>query len=128
VVSEDCSWELARDCSAEIATGDNGPDDSPKIAPPVLSVAVASCLYLVEGCNIICYSGATATLATALTNIGPTGLDLVEIIWARAAWTNGQWWFYNVAQEYAWPSEFTHLENGRAYIIVVSQPCTWEFP
>jgi hypothetical protein len=83
-------------------------------------------LDLVEGCNIICYPGASATLATALTNIGPTGLDLVEIIWARAAWTNGDWWFYNVAQDHSVPAKFTHLENGRAYLIVVSEDCSWE--
>ena len=81
---------------------------------------------LVEGCNIIPYPGATATLAEALTNIGPAGLNVTVIIWARATWTNAQWWFYNVAQDYAWPPEFTHLENGRAYLIAVTQDCTWE--
>lgn len=83
-------------------------------------------LDLVEGANIISYPGATATLAEALTNIGPEGLDVAEIIWARAAWTTGDWWFYNVAQGHASPAEFTHLENGRAYLIVVSENCTWE--
>ena len=84
-------------------------------------------LDLVEGANIISYPGATAALAEAeaLTNIGPDGLDVAEIIWARAAWTTG-WWFYNVAQDFAVPAEFTHLENGRAYLIVVSENCTWE--
>jgi C1A family cysteine protease len=83
-------------------------------------------LELVEGCNIICYPGATATLAEALTNIGPGGLDVAEIIWARAAWTGGDWWLYNVIQDHSVPAEFTQLENGRAYLIVVTEDCIWE--
>jgi hypothetical protein len=83
-------------------------------------------LNLVEGCNTIAYPGATAALYEALTNIGPEGLDVAVIIWARATWTNAQWWYYNVEQGYAWPAEFTHLENGRAYVVAVSEDCTWE--
>jgi len=92
-----------------------------------VNLTASSDMELVEGANIICYPGATGTLAEALTNIGPSDLDVAEIIWARAFWTNGQWWFYNVAQDYAYPpGEFTHLEHGRAYLIVVSENCTWE--
>jgi len=85
-------------------------------------------LDLVEGVNVIAYPGATAALAEALTNIGPGGLDVAEIIWARAAWTGGDWWFYLVAEDYASPAQFTYLEKGRAYLIVVSENCTWELP
>ncbi len=51
---------------------------------------------------------------------------MAEIIWARAAWTGGDWWLYNVIQDHAVPAKFTHLENGRAYLIVVSEDCIWE--
>jgi len=82
-------------------------------------------MELVSGANIIAYTGATRSLPEALTNIGPDGLDVVNIIWARGAWTNGQWLFYNA--RIPWGT-LTQLENGRAYIIVVTQDCEWELP
>jgi len=114
------------DYGAEIIVSSNDPDE-PEVTVPVTLHVSGGTLELVEGVNIICYPGATGTLGEALTNIGPGGLDVAEIIWARAAWTDGQWWFYNVAQDFAYPpGEFTHLENGRAYLIVVSENCSWE--
>ena len=83
---------------------------------------------LKEGSNILCYFGETADFKEALNNIGPNGEDLVEIIWARADWTDGDWWFYNVAQNYSSPAEFTDLQTCRAYMIVVSEDCTWYLP
>ena len=81
---------------------------------------------LIEGVNIIPYTGATTSLPEALTNIGPgDGSGVVQIIWARAVWTEGSWLYYNAAIPWGTLSQ---LENGRAYIIVVSQDCTWEIP
>jgi len=82
-------------------------------------------IILVEGVNIIAYTGVTADLPGALTNIGPGGLDVVDIIWARAAWTGGVWLYYNPRIAFGTLSQ---LENGRAYIIVVTEDCTWELP
>ena len=84
-------------------------------------------LSLVEGVNIIAYTGATTPLPGALTNI----VDVVDIIWARGAWTDGvpgvvdYWLYYNVESLYG---TLTQLEAGRAYIIVVTQDCTWTLP
>jgi len=108
-VIDDCAWELPS--CADIGSA-------------------ASSLDLVEGANIIHYSGNTAKLdeGEALTNIGPNGLDVAEIIWAIADWTDGNWWYYNVAQDYSNPAKFTHLQTGRAYNLVVSEDCTWDLP
>jgi len=109
------------DYSAEIVIANNDPDEDPKIVPVTLHVVPT--LELVEGVNIIPYTGATTSLPEALTNIA----ELVEIIWARGAWTGGEWhrfFFYN-----GFPmGELQELENGRAYIIVVSEACIWELP
>ena len=83
-------------------------------------------LALVEGINIITYAGATCDLPAALTNIGPDGLNVVEIIWARGAWTSGEWLFYDAV--YPGGSTLTQLENGQAYIIVVTEYCEWQLP
>jgi C1A family cysteine protease len=80
-------------------------------------------LPLVEGVNIIAYTGATADLPGALTNIGPDGLDVVDIIWVRGAWTGGEWMYYNAIIQYG---ALSQLEAGRAYIIVVTEDCAWE--
>ena len=89
----------------------------------VVEVPVA--VELIEGVNIIPYTGATTSLPEALSNIGPQGSGVVQIIWARAAWTGGTWLYYNAAIPWG---TLTQLENGRAYIIVVSQACSWEIP
>ncbi|MBA7650497.1 hypothetical protein ES703_58303 [subsurface metagenome] len=86
-------------------------------------VAVPITVELIDDVNIIPYTGATTSLPEALTNIGPEGSGVVQIIWARAAWTEGSWLYYNAAIPWG---TLTQLENGRAYIIVVSQDCTWE--
>ncbi len=91
-----------------------------------LSVVVApTTVELVEGVNVIPYTGATTSLPGALTNIGPDGSGAVEIIWARAAWTDGVWLFYNPVIGFGTLSQ---LENEKAYIIVVGQASTWELP
>jgi hypothetical protein len=82
-------------------------------------------LRLVEGVNIIAYTGATTDLPAALTNIGPTGLNLVTIVWARGDWTGSQWLYYNAIIQYGTLSQ---LEEGRAYIICVTEDCAWELP
>ena len=82
-------------------------------------------LRLVEGVNIIAYTGATTDLPAALTNIGPTGLNLVTIVWARGEWTGSQWLYYNAIIQYGTLSQ---LEEGRAYIICVTEDCAWELP
>lgn len=82
-------------------------------------------LSLVEGVNIIAYTGVTADLPGALTNIGPGGLDVVDGLWARGAWTGGEWLFYNARIQAGTLSE---LEADRGYIIVVTEDCTWELP
>jgi hypothetical protein len=82
-------------------------------------------LSLVEGVNIIAYTSATADLPGALTNIGPGGLDVVDGIWARGAWTGGEWLYYNARIMFGTLSQ---LEAGRAYIIVVTEDCAWELP
>jgi len=82
-------------------------------------------LSLVEGVNIIAYTGATANLPEALTNIGPDGEDVVDIIWARGAWTGGEWLYYDPGIPFGTLSQ---LETDRAYIIVVTEDCTWELP
>jgi len=88
-------------------------------------VEVSATIELIEGVNIIPYTGATISLPEALTNIGPDGSGVVQIIWVRAAWTEGNWLYYNAAIPWG---NLTQLENGRAYIIVVSQDCSWEIP
>jgi len=101
---------------------------NPEVTSPTWSFttrAAPTAVELVEGVNIIPYNGATTALPAALTNIGPDGLDVVDIIWARGAWTNGQWLYYNPRVAFG---NLTQLEEGRAYIIVVSQECTWEMP
>ena len=80
-------------------------------------------LELVEGANIVPYTGATTSLPEALTNIA----DLVEIIWARGAWTGGEWHCFFFYQGFPM-GELEELEDGRAYIIVVSEACIWELP
>jgi methionine-rich copper-binding protein CopC len=82
-------------------------------------------LGLCEGVNIIAYTGATASLPGALTNIGPGGLDVVDIIWARGLWTGGEWLYYNARFQVGTLSQ---LQADRAYIIVVTEDCTWELP
>jgi hypothetical protein len=84
---------------------------------------IPTTLDLCEGVNIIAYTGATADLPEALTNIGPDGLDVVDIIWVRGAWTGGEWMYYNAIIQYGVLSQ---LEAGRAYIIVVTEDCAWE--
>ena len=83
-------------------------------------------MFLVEGVNIIAYTGATANLPGALTNL-PIGVDgVVDGIWARGAWTaGGDWLFYNARSLFG---DLTQLEAGRAYVIVVTQDYTWELP
>jgi hypothetical protein len=78
-----------------------------------------------EGVNVIAYTGATTSLPEALTNIGPDGDDVVDGIFARGAWTGDEWRYYNVIIQYGTLSQ---LEAGRAYIIVVTQDCTWQLP
>jgi len=80
---------------------------------------------LLEGVNVVAYNGATTSLPDALSNIGPDGSAVVQVIWARADWTGGVWLYYNAAIPWG---TLTELENGRAYIIVVSEACTWEIP
>jgi hypothetical protein len=75
-------------------------------------------LGLVGGVNIIAYTGATASLPGALTNIGPDGDDVVDIIWARGLWTGRQWLYYDPGVGY---NTLSQLEAGRAYIIVVTE-------
>ena len=82
-------------------------------------------LSLVEGINIIAYTGVTTDLPEALTNIGPGGLDVVDGLWARGAWTGGEWLYYNARITFGTLSQ---LEEGRAYIIVVTEDCIWELP
>jgi hypothetical protein len=83
-------------------------------------------MELVEGINMISYSGATWDLPEALTNIGPDGLDVVEILWARGAWTGGDWLFYDATSPIG--STLHELEHDQGYIIVVTADCTWELP
>jgi len=80
---------------------------------------------LLEGVNVVVYTGPTTSLPDALSNIGPDGSAVVQVIWARADWTEGVWLYYNAAIPWG---TLTELENGRAYIIVVSEACTWEIP
>lgn len=82
-------------------------------------------IVLVQGVNIIAYTGVTTNLPDALTNIGPAGLDVVDGLWARGAWTSGAWLYYNARILFG---TINQLEAGRAYIIVVTQNCTWELP
>jgi hypothetical protein len=82
-------------------------------------------LSLVEGVNVIAYTGATTSLPEALTNIGPDGDDVVDIIWARGLWTSRQWLYYDPE---VFLNTLSQLEAGRAYIIVVTQDCIWELP
>jgi len=124
-VTIDTTGLAVGDYSAEIMISSNDPE-RPEVTVPVALHVSGGTMELVEGANIICYPGATAALSEALTNIGPGGLDVARIIWARAAWTNGDWWFYLVPLDHPKPAEFTHLENGRAYLIVVSENCSWE--
>ena len=88
-------------------------------------VAVPVTVELVAGVNIIPYTGVTTSLPEALTTIGPDGLNVVDVIWARGAWTDGEWLYYNPRVPFG---TLTQLEAGRAYIIVVTQDCTWELP
>ena len=82
-------------------------------------------LSLVEGVNIIAYTGVTTDLPGALTNIGPAGENVVDIIWARGAWTGGEWLYYDPGIPFG---TLSRLEAGRAYVIVVTQVCTWTLP
>ena len=76
---------------------------------------------LYQGATPILYTGATTELPGALTNIS----DLAQLIWERDASTGGDWWYYLVALDYG---QFTELENGKVYVVVVSEDCTWELP
>lgn len=91
-----------------------------------VSGGIITMIQLVEGTNIICYSGSTTVLPEALTNIGPAGLGMVDIIWARGDWTGGEWRFYDAVAPHG--NTLHELENGRAYIIVVTEACTWNLP
>jgi len=53
---------------------------------------VPNTMELVEGVNVVAYTGATTSLPDALSNIGPDGSAVVQVIWARADWTEGVWW------------------------------------
>ena len=83
-------------------------------------------LQLFEGINTIIYEGANCSLPEALTNIGPDGLDVVEIIWARGDWTGGEWWCYDA--QFPAGSDFYELVNGESYLVVVTADCTWSLP
>jgi len=114
---------LGSNYTAEIVIASNDPDEDPKVVPVNLQVVQEPTLELIEGVNIITYTGATTSLPEALTNIA----ELVDIIWARGIWTGGEWhrfFFYH-----GFPvGELEELEDGRAYIIVVSEHCIWELP
>lgn len=111
------------DYGAEIVITNNDPDENPVIVPVTLHVAPVPTWELFEGVNIITYAGATTSLPEALTNIA----GLLEIIWDRGPWTGGEW--YRFFFYYGFPvGELQELENGRAYIIVVSEACIWELP
>jgi hypothetical protein len=81
-------------------------------------------ILLYEGANPCPYiNGDTTVLPIALTNI----IDEVEIIWQRDESTGGEWhhsYFYNGI----WTGDITHLVNGHAYVVVVSQDIIWELP
>lgn len=122
-VTIDTSGLAEGDYSAEIVIANNDPDENPVIVPVTLHVVPVPTLELFEGVNIIPYTGATTSLPEVLTNIA----ELLEIIWARGAWTGGEW--YRFFFYYGFPvGELQQLENGRAYIIVVSEACIWELP
>jgi len=96
-------------------------DEITKMTAVSVSVAVIVPLTieLFEGANPIYYNGATMDLPAALTNIS----EITEIIWQRDVSTGGEWWYYLV--EWA-TGDITQLENGKVYIIVVSEDYTWE--
>ena len=82
-------------------------------------------IHLYEGPNVIEYRGSSGKFPDVLTNIGPAGLNVAEIVWLRDESTGGEWWFYNVAQNFSSPAQFTGMVKGKVYIVVVSQECDW---
>ncbi|MEE9316276.1 MAG: hypothetical protein V3U97_04110 [bacterium] len=79
-------------------------------------------IELIEGINIVHYTGASCDLPEAITNVEAS----VDIIWVRADWTGGEWLFY----DFTFPpgSTLGELEEGRAYLLVVNEGCVWELP
>jgi len=82
-------------------------------------------IHLYEGPNPIEYTGSSADFPAVLTNIGPAGLGVAEIIWLRDVSTGGAWWYYLVPWDIPSPAEFTGMVTGKVYIVVVSAECDW---
>lgn len=79
-------------------------------------------IMLAKGDNSIIYPGLTKSLPEALTNIGPDGLNVFDIVWHQV---NGEWisfYFYNGEPR----GELTELEQGKTYVVTVSEDCIWE--
>ena len=76
---------------------------------------------LFEGANPIVYEGKTMSLPEALTNIS----DYLEIIWQRDVSTGGEWHVFYFYQGYPM-GQIAQLVEGKAYVVVVTQYCTWK--
>jgi len=76
---------------------------------------------LYAGANPIAYHGKTMSLPEALTNIS----DYLEIIWQRDVSTGGEWHVFYFYQGYPM-GQIAQLVEGKAYVVVVTQYCTWK--
>lgn len=114
-----CIWVKVRQAGIDVPTVPTISDLAGTPFAISTEEAPPSTIQLYEGATPIQYTGATTPLPDALTNIS----EITEIVWQRDPSTGGEWWFYFVE----WGTgEITQLENGRVYIVVVSEDCIWE--
>ena len=87
-----------------------------------------SIVPLKQGGNVIRYDGPALNLTEALSNIGPLGQNVVDIVWAtqqqdpqKGDWTH----YYNFRIPYG---DVTTLERGWIYAITVTRDIVWTVP
>jgi hypothetical protein len=92
--------------------------ESKRVDAQLNPVSLPPTYVLTEGTNIIHYTGATAELPDALTNIQ----DLIDIVWHES---DGQWLTFFFYQGIPM-GDLTELEYCKEYIIVVTADCVWD--
>ena len=78
---------------------------------------------LKKGANELVYPGPTASVASALNNIGPRGENVTVIVWYKSG---GDWQYYQFI-----PTDFTQgnlhvMHEGYKYAITVQRDIVWQ--
>uniref|UniRef100_A0A6M3L689 Uncharacterized protein n=1 Tax=viral metagenome TaxID=1070528 RepID=A0A6M3L689_9ZZZZ len=94
-------------------------------------VKLGMSIQLKEGPNFIVYDGPSLYLPEALSNICPTGEDVVSIVWAReidAPDTPKENWPYSIQFHGLRTGNLANLQRGLLYNIVVTRDIIWNLP